>query len=164
MVFQFKNHPIGLPFQHNGLFTLEWESVKCKWLLIHYVNNEKKRWYKRTERPYRFRRWFFRKASGTFSNLANYKSPQIDVYIFAWYIAWPRKITIPIHVNRLLVESFQVKVKQEDPNLFNTDPSIISQSLKFDTSNGPSIMNKVNINQYEPTLTKMTPPVIPVID
>lgn len=100
-MFRFKNHPEGLPFLHDKLFTLEWELDNCKWILIHYRNGQRKKWYRSTERPYRFKRWFTGKAKGEFSNLANYASPKLEIYLFRRYISWPKKVVVPMQVNRL---------------------------------------------------------------
>lgn len=103
-MFQFKNRSGDLPLYHDQLFTLEWDLKGYKWVLIRYVNSQRKKWYRRTERPYRFRRWFIRSSKGSFSNLASIDSPRIDAYVFAWYIAWPKKVVIPMRVVRM--ESF----------------------------------------------------------
>lgn len=100
-MFRFKNQSDDLPFFHDKLFTLTWDYEGYKWLAVRYVNSQRKRWYRRTERPYRFRRWFFRKAQGSFSNLANIDSPLIELYLFSWYLAWPRKVVIPMRVVRM---------------------------------------------------------------
>jgi hypothetical protein len=100
-MFQFTRHSEKLPFLHDQLFTLQWNIPRCKWILIHYVNSQRKPWYKRTERPYRFRRWFFRRAQGSFSNLANIREPRITVYVFRFLISFPRKVVIPLRIGRM---------------------------------------------------------------
>lgn len=114
-MFNFKNQPENLPFLHDKLFTLEWNLKGYKWILIHFVNGQKKRWYHRTERPYRFHRWFLRKPKGDFSNLANYDYPKIEIYLFAWYLAWPRKVVIPMKVNRLVTQDFSFHTDTPNP-------------------------------------------------
>lgn len=111
---RFKNQPVNLPFLHDKLFTLEWELDDCKWLLIHYDNGQRRKWYRSTERSYRFKRWFVRKSKGQFSNLANIDSPRIVLYLFSWYISWPKKVVIPMQTNRLTLISTDVSLT---PNL-----------------------------------------------
>lgn len=113
-MFRFKNHPEGLPFLHDKLFTLEWELDNCKWLLIHYRNGQRKKWYRSTERPYRFKRWFARKSNGEFFNLANIDSPKLVLYLFSGYVSWPRKVVIAMQVNRLTTTSTHVSVETQN--------------------------------------------------
>jgi hypothetical protein len=163
-MFQFKNHPLNIPFEHNKLFTLEWQSLKCKWLLIHYVNNEKKRWYKRTERPYRFRRWFFRKATGNFSNLANFHSQKIEVYLFKWYISWPRKITIPLIVKRLIITKFPIHISLEQAPRLNT--TLLAKPLIVGVIHPsyPNVYNNVSVRVPELNIFSQKPPNFPLCD
>lgn len=110
-MFRFINHPQGASFMHGKLFTLEWQLQGYKWLLIRYYNGQRKKWYRRTERPYRFKTWFFGKRAGSFSNIANYQSPKIEVFLFRWYLAWPKKLVIAMPVYRLATHSFSVSTK-----------------------------------------------------
>ncbi|MFM2134912.1 MAG: hypothetical protein RL021_312 [Bacteroidota bacterium] len=127
-MFQFKNHSDALPFYHDKLFTLTWDIKGYKWLAIRYVNSQRKRWYRRTERPYRFKRWFFRKAQGSFSNLANFDSPCIELYLFSWYLAWPRKLVIPMRVIRIEAMSPAILVNSPTVTLPPLQPVIRSCS------------------------------------
>jgi len=122
-MFQFLRHSGKLPFLHDQRFTLQWDIPRCKWILIHYVNSQRKPWYKRTERPYRFRRWFFRGAKGTFSNLANIHEPRITVYVFRYFICLPRKVLIPLRVGRMDIS---------ENSLHTMVPEVIAPSNKLD--------------------------------
>ncbi|MFM9051804.1 MAG: hypothetical protein ACKOKF_05735 [Bacteroidota bacterium] len=133
-MFRLKNSPGNLPLQHDQLFTLEWELKGYKWLLIRYHNGQKKKWYRSTERPYRFKRWFFGKQQGSFSNLANLFSPKIEAYLFPWYLSWPKKITIPLQVSRLSAEQFSIQTTDiyntpSAPATSTTAPQIVPVSM-----------------------------------
>lgn len=88
---------------HDKGFTLQWDYPEVKFVLVHFRNGQKKRWYKRTERAYRFKRWFLRKGKDSFSNIANYNAPFITLYLFSWYISFPQKVIIPMNVGALKV-------------------------------------------------------------
>jgi hypothetical protein len=111
-MFHFKRQPEKLPFWHDKLFTLEWDLPNVKWVLIHYVNGQSKPWYKKVERSYRFRRWFIRKPKGTFSNIANFRRPFVEAYLFSHWISIPKKVVIPLHVNYLNVDDLPLQTSE----------------------------------------------------
>jgi hypothetical protein len=88
---------------HDKGFSLQWDYPEVKFVLVHFKNGQKKRWYKRTERAYRFKRWFLRKSKDSFSNIANYNSQFITLYLFSWYILFPKKVIVPMNVGALKV-------------------------------------------------------------
>lgn len=163
MIFRFINQPNNLPFQHNSLFKIEWQVADCKWLLIRYYNNEKKRWYKRTERSYRFRRWFLGKPSGTFSNLVNFHSPKIEFYIFSWYIAWPTKITIPIKVSRLSVKSPVIECDSGIPIIPEKRTYLYRNELNIEQVLFPENQCEFSIHSAEPLVIQPKTPQTPVL-
>ncbi len=99
---------------HDKGFTLEYDFPEAKWILIWFKNGQRKPWYKITERSYRFKRWFFRKSVGKFSNIANLGSPQIVIYAFPWFVAIPKKIFIPMHVQYMQPESNPVQIENQN--------------------------------------------------
>jgi hypothetical protein len=107
---------------HDKGFTLSWSGLNARWVLVHFVNGQRKPWYKRTERPYRFRRWFIRKGEDSFSNISNVNDPKLTLYVFSWYITFPKKIVVPMQVHALRVREpepaiFPPEVKPALPNL-----------------------------------------------
>jgi hypothetical protein len=88
---------------HDKGFTLQWDYPEVKFVLVHFRNGQEKRWYKRTERAYRFKRWFIRKSKDSFSNIANYNSQVITLYLFSWYLSFPKKVIVPMNVGALKV-------------------------------------------------------------
>jgi hypothetical protein len=88
---------------HDKGFTLKWDYPEVKFVLVHFRNGQKKRWYKRTERAYRFKRWFLRKGKDSFSNIANFNAQFVTLYLFSWYISFPKKVMIPMNVGALKV-------------------------------------------------------------
>jgi hypothetical protein len=95
---------------HDKGFTLSWSGLNARWVLVHFVNGQRKPWYKRTERPYRFRRWFIRKGEDSFSNIANVNEPRLTLYVFSWYIAFPKKIVVPMHVHAIKVREPEMSI------------------------------------------------------
>ena len=111
---------------HDKGFTLSWSGLNVRWVLVHFVNGQRKPWYKRTERPYRFRRWFIRKGEDSFSNIANVNEPRLTLYFFSWYIAFPKKIVVPMQVHALRVREpetavYPPEVKPCIPALHNAE-------------------------------------------
>jgi hypothetical protein len=88
---------------HGKGFTLSWDFSPAWMVLVHFINGESKPWYRRTERPYRFRRWFFRKGRDRFRNLASFRHPYVTLYVFSGFSLLPRKIVIPMDVRILRV-------------------------------------------------------------
>jgi hypothetical protein len=111
---------------HDKGFTLSWSGLNARWVLVHFVNGQRKPWYKRTERPYRFRRWFIRKGEDSLSNIANVNEPRLTLFVFSWYIAFPKKIIVPMQVNALRVHEpktaiYSPEVKPAIPSLHNSE-------------------------------------------
>lgn len=88
---------------HGKGFSLSWDFSPAWLVLVHFVNGESKPWYRRTERPYRFRRWYFRKARDRFRNLASFRHPYVTLYVFSGFSLLPRKIIVPMDVRILRV-------------------------------------------------------------
>jgi len=124
---QFTNNNSGV-FWHDKLFVLNW-NLDAKWVLVHFRNGQKKRWWKRTERPYRFKRWFVKSAVDSFSNLANYQSPFVTLYVFHSYFPWPQKIRIPMQVHRFQTKYMPVQ----------TELSPMQHNLRRANVNGPRL-------------------------
>jgi hypothetical protein len=152
-MFQFKNQPANLSFLHDKLFTLEWELPLFKWVLIYYVNGQKKVWYKKTERPYRFKRWFRRKPTDSFSNLANFKCPYITIYLFKHWISWPKKVVIPMKVNHLTIDDLPL---QSDPLSISISPS----NITIDKFRPPNQLPKGEILLAPPSINFNAPLVL----
>ena len=88
---------------HDKGFTLQWDYPEAKFVLVHFRNGQKKSWRKKTERSYRFKRWFLRKGKDSFSNIANYNAPFITLYLFTSYISFPQKVILSMNVGALKV-------------------------------------------------------------
>ena len=106
---------------HDKGFTLNWGYSDVKFVLVYFKNGQKKRWYKRTERPYRFKRWFLRKSEDSFSNIANYNSPEVTLYLFNWYILFPRKVIVPMDVKVLRVREPEAIMAHPLANVFEVN-------------------------------------------
>jgi hypothetical protein len=88
---------------HGKSFRFRWDIQDAWGVMINYHNGERRAWYRRTERGYRFRRWFFYGPQGEFRNIAHSDFPEITLYVFRGYSLVPKKIRIPIRVGALTV-------------------------------------------------------------
>jgi hypothetical protein len=143
------------PHWHDKGFTLLWSGLNARWVLVHFKNGQSKRWYKRTERSYRFKRWFIRKGEDSFSNLANIHSPKVTLYVFRWIFSFPRKMVIPMQVNalrvrepepalrypaaRIHVEPLQLKQSNTNTRAPRLQPNLPAFERKFEKTTAPSI-------------------------
>ena len=89
---------------HGKGFTLRWDFPNAWLVLVHFHNVEKKAWYRRTERAYRFQRWFLKKGKDQFQNLANFRKPEMCLFVFQGFSPFPEKIHIPMDVRILRVQ------------------------------------------------------------
>jgi len=123
-MFHFKNHPDNLPFLHGELFTLEWAILNVKWVLVFFRNGQTKPWYKKVERPYRFQRWFRKKANDSFSNLANFRHPYVVLYVFPRLVSWPKRIIVPMQVNHLSIHDLPLQTSNQPLRVSRPNVSI----------------------------------------
>lgn len=119
---------------HDKGFTLLFDFPEARWVLIRFVNGQKKPWYKITERKYRFKRWFFRKRRDKFSNIANLRSPQVILYVFPWFIAIPKKIIVPMRVKYLRTESTPLQIGEQNLSIIPMVQPIHSPAPSIKTS------------------------------
>lgn len=159
LMFKFLRHSNKLPFLHDQLFRLQWNIPRCSWILIHYRNSQRKPWYKRTERPYRFKRWFLRGPKGTFSNIANIDAPRITVYIFRYYLCFPQKVVIPLRVGRMEIR--EGRLTTMIPEMFFQTGSLhlreaelpdLKASLRLTSRNMQVLTPELNLQFSEPKL------------
>ena len=120
------------PIQWHGKgFSLQW-NIPGAWLvLVHFSNGEQKAWYRRTERSYRFSRWFWKKGTDRFRNIANYRQPFITLYIFKGFSLLPEGQSIPMNVRVLRVREPEIKNREPSvrlilPSVRNSLPTIHS--------------------------------------
>lgn len=129
---------------HGKGFSLQWDFPNAWLVLVHFANGEQKRWYKRTERPYRFRRWFFRKGKDRFQNIANLHHPLITLYVFSGFSPFPKTKTIPMEVHALrvqepeaalvkpMVKSALPHFRKELPGFFTLMPQLLWQKPEME--------------------------------
>ena len=112
-------------------FTLQWDYPEVKFVLVHFRNGQIKRWYKRTERAYRFKRWFLRKGKDSFSNIANFNAPYITLYLFSWYILFPKKVILPMNVGALKVHEPESLFTMPVANVKDLNPDLVHPTSHF---------------------------------
>ena len=125
------------PVQWHGKgFSLAFDFPGAWLVLLNFDNGERKPWYRRTERPYRFRRWFFRKGKGRFQNIANFLNPEIKLYVFRGFSPFPEKIIVPMDVRLLRVREPEAQIQDMQP----VKPSLpVSVLRPFIRSSKPSL-------------------------
>ncbi len=97
---------------HGKGFTLNWDFPGAWLVLVYYHNGEKKPWYRRTERSYRFKRWFLKKGKDRFQNIAAFQSPEVRMFVFAGFSPIPEKMIVPMEVGIL-----RVREPESEPSL-----------------------------------------------
>ncbi|MFN5318362.1 MAG: hypothetical protein ACK5CY_05940 [Bacteroidia bacterium] len=139
---------------HDKAFTLSWDMPRVWAVLVYFKNGQQRYfWFKRTERPYRFKRWFLRKGKDQFKNIANINSPAITLYIFRGFRFWPQKITLPMRVDALRVREPEAHILTKEPKIkmrtFKaTIPKIIPEATNFERVIIPKMsLNFKNVNQ-----------------
>ena len=157
----FRVNDINKPFWHDKAFTLEWQLEDCKWVLIHYINGQKKRWYKRTERSYRFKRWFIKKNKDEFSNLANIHFPKVVVYIFPWYVSWPKKKVIQMVVKSLYIQENPMKVYTPKSTINSPSIDLISSQPNSQSPvlnvRMPNVDHELNVDVCDNNVAVLAP-------
>jgi hypothetical protein len=103
---------------HGKRFTLHWDFPGAWLVLVYYHNGEKKPWYRPTERPYRFRRWFLKKGKDRFQNIAAFHRPEIRLFVFSGFSPIPEKMIVPMEVGIL-----RVREPEAEPSLPQMQPS-----------------------------------------
>ena len=120
---------------HRQLFRLTFEAPGARAVLIRYHNGNSKPWHLRTSRSYRFKRWHWRKSSGTFVNLANAERPVIDLWIFKSWTQRPEHSRIRLNVGRIEVASPYMEslapepVLPGKPDFHSSDPVVLPMAL-----------------------------------
>ena len=134
---------------HDKGFTLQWDYPEVKFVLVHFRNGQKKRWYKRTERAYRFKRWFLRKGNDSFSNIANYNAPFVTLYLFTWYISFPKKVIIPMNVGALKVHEPESLLAKPVANIKDLSADMVHPSSQIIHPQPPTFTSGILLKNEE---------------
>jgi len=136
---------------HGKGFSLDWNFPGAWLVLIHFDNGERKAWYRRTERAYRFRRWFFKKGKDRFQNIANFKKPEICLYVFKGFSPFPEKICLPMDVRLLRVREPEASIQRPQATKFSNAVKIARPSIKAET---PDVKVRIPAVQLRPSFSK----------
>lgn len=128
---------------HDKGFTLQWDYPEVKFVLVNFRNGQKKRWYKRTERAYRFKRWFLRKGKDSFSNIANYNAQFITLYLFSWYISFPKKVIVSMNVGALKVHEPESLFAMPAANVKDLNADLVHPSSHLIQPKPPAFINGI---------------------
>jgi hypothetical protein len=130
---------------HDKGFTLQWDYPEVKFVLVNFRNGQKKRWYKRTERAYRFKRWFLRKGKDSFSNIANYNAQFITLYLFSWYISFPKKVIVPMNVGALKVHEPESLFAMPVANVKDLNADMVPPTSQIIHPKPPTFTNGIRL-------------------
>lgn len=86
---------------HHKRFRLHFTYPGVAFAVIYYHNGLTKPWYRRTERPYRFKRLFFRSGKSTFNNIASLYGSDLHVLLWEKWYKFPSYHQIKLNVRQL---------------------------------------------------------------
>jgi hypothetical protein len=136
---------------HGKGFSIDWNFPGAWLVLIHFDNGERKAWYRRTERAYRFRRWFFKKGKDRFQNIANFKKPEVCLFVFKGFSPFPEKIRLPMDVRLLRVREPEALIQRPQAVTFSNAVKIARPSIKAEM---PDVKVRIPAVQLRPSITK----------
>jgi hypothetical protein len=157
-MFHFKEN--NNQFYHEQKFTLQWNFPEARWVIVRYVNGNKRvvlpivtdsskevvdgseykilnflLWLSRKKiRSYRYKRLFFRKAVDEFTNIANYRSQHIKLYVIGSKFPWFKTVNVPMHVTLFRIEESNLNVHAEEPRLAHPTMTARGASVEVNES------------------------------
>jgi hypothetical protein len=111
---------------HQKLFKLDLTFEGAWRILVYYNNGVHKPWWKKTNRSYRFKRWFWLKSPFIFKSLANQNNPEIIIWVFYNWYSRPDKKVIPLEISHLHIE---------EPLLYQKQPKFETQPIYLPVTN-----------------------------
>ena len=140
-MYQFKDN--NNRFYHEQKFTLQWNFPEAKWVVVRYVNGNRRvilpivtdsskqivdgskykfvntfLWiFRKKTRKHRYKRLFFRKPIDEFTNIANFRSQYIKLYITGSKFPWLKVVNVSMHVTLLRIEESNLNVYVEELQL-----------------------------------------------
>lgn len=153
-MYEFKNNKNGV-FWHEQAFTLKWKFPISYLVCVLFYNGNRKvvlpivtnssdqvvdgNKFKRTNfiltlfkkkyRVYRYKRFYFKKAEDKFSNIANYRSQYIRLYIFITRYPWIKVVDVSMDVKLLRLRENKINVKAQSIQLATHNMTVISQTI-----------------------------------
>lgn len=153
-MYEFKNNKNGV-FWHEQAFTLKWKFPISYLVCVLFYNGNRKvvlpivtnssdqvvdgNKYKRTNfiltlfkkkyRVYRYKRFYLKKAEDKFSNIANYRSQYIRLYIFITRYPWIKVVDVSMDVKLLRLRENKINVKAQSIQLATHNMTVILQTI-----------------------------------
>lgn len=153
-MYEFKNNKNGV-FWHEQAFTLKWKFPISYLVCVLFYNGNRKvvlpivtnssdqvvdgNKFKRTNfiltlfkkkyRVYRYKRFYLKKAEDKFSNIANYRSQYIRLYIFITRYPWIKVVDVSMDVKLLRLRENKINVKAQSIQLATHNMTVISQTI-----------------------------------
>ncbi len=175
-MYKFKDNKSGV-YYHDQKFTLQWNFPDARWVVLKYVNGNKRvilpivtnsnkqvvdgskykflnflLWLSRKRRrSYRYKRIFWRQGNDEFTNIANFRSQNVKVYIINSGIPWVKSIRIPLSVKLLRLEENKINVEM---------PTAHISPLEFKVMKAEAILKDLVLNVKNSELEVQ----LPVID
>ena len=153
-MYEFKNNKNGV-FWHEQAFTLKWKFPISYLVCVLFYNGNRKvvlpivtnssdqvvdgNKFKRTNfiltllkkkyRVYRYKRFYLKKAEDKFSNIANYRSQYIRLYIFITRYPWIKVVDVSMDVKLLRLRENKINVKAQSIQLATHNMTVIPQTI-----------------------------------
>ena len=153
-MYEFKNNKNGV-FWHEQAFTYKWKFPISYLVCVLFYNGNRKvvlpivtnssdqvvdgNKFKRTNfiltllkkkyRVYRYKRFYLKKAEDKFSNIANYRSQYIRLYIFITRYPWIKVVDVSMDVKLLRLRENKINVKAQSIQLATHNMTVIPQTI-----------------------------------
>lgn len=173
-MYQFKDN--NNRFYHEQKFTLQWNFPEARLVVVRYVNGNKRVvlsiitdsskqvidgskyrfanaffWmFRKKIRSYRYSRLFVRNAQDEFSNIANFRSQYIKLYIIGSKFPWLKVVNVPMHVTLLRIEESNLNVHVEELRLAH--PSMNTRVANVDVNQSDVSIENSNFKIEIPTI------------
>ncbi len=165
-------------FYHEQKFTLQWDFPEARKVVVKFVNGNKRvvlpivtnsnkqvidgsryKWlnsflwlFRKKTRSYRYQRIFIRKGTDEFSNIANFRSQQVKLYIISYGFPFVKSVKVPMQVRLLRLTENKMNVRLSAVQLNPLDFSVKRTSPRISV---PS--SQLSINDFEILLPTVHP-------
>ena len=164
-MYQFKDNKNR--FYHEQKFTLQWDFPEARWVVLKYFNGNKRvilpivtdsskqiadgsrfkilnsiLWiFRKKKRSYRYKRFFVFKSKDEFTNVANFQSQFIQLYIVNANFPWVNSVKIQMHVQLLRIAESKINicdvlvdVAHQDYQSIKTELEVIPSYSSFENT------------------------------
>jgi hypothetical protein len=141
-MYQFKDNKSSV-YYHEQNFTLQWNFPDARWVVVKYVNGNRRvilpivtdsskqivdgskyklvnafLWiFRKNTRKHRYKRLFIRNPIDEFTNISNFRSQHIKLYVIGSKFPWCKTVNVPMHVTLLRIEESNLNINVEELRL-----------------------------------------------